>query len=123
VLRSEVITDVYPHYPIKSVAEIDGQNIMVGTSSLVVVIRTKDMQITDTIWKVGRSTRIAYYDNEYYIGTPNGLYVVKKDKSFSFLGDSTNALSKKITDIKSGGDGTLWVATGDAGIVGYKDKK
>jgi hypothetical protein len=37
------------------------------------------------------------------------------------LGNFNNALARRITDIKNSADGTLWVSTSDAGVVGYKN--
>ncbi len=110
-------------YPIKSIAEIDSESFLVGTSSGAIKVRTKDLDLTDTIWQKGRCTKVFYYGGDYYVGTPNGLYTVQKDRSTNFLGDSIYAFSRRITDITASADGTIWVATGDAGIVGYKNKK
>ncbi len=106
-------------YPIKSVAKINSDFIIVGTSSFAFKLRLYDLKITDTIWRE-RCTKVFYYDQSYYIGTLNGLYEVKEDKSYTYLGGIHAALGRRITDIKSSADSTLWVSTSDNGIVAIK---
>jgi hypothetical protein len=108
--------------PIKSIDEIDSDNIIVGTSSFAFKMRAKDLQIIDTIWRE-RCTKVFYHNNNYYIGTLNGLYEVKQDKTYKYLGDIAPSLKRRINDIKATPDGTLWVATNDEGIISYKNGK
>ena len=108
--------------PIKSVEKINNDFIIVGTSAYAFKIRLKDLEITDTIWRE-RCTKVFYHNNNYYIGTLKGLYEVREDKTYTYLGDLHPALSRRITDIKSAGDGTLWITTSDNGIVAYKNGK
>ncbi len=109
-------------YPVKSVEKINNDFIIVGTSGYAFKIRLKDLQITDTIWRE-RCTKVFYHNYNYYIGTLKGLYEVKEDKTYTYLGDLYPALSRRITDIKSAADGTLWITTSDNGIVAYKNGK
>lgn len=108
--------------PIKSVEKINNDFIIVGTGSYAFKIRLKDLQITDTLWRE-RCTKVFYHNNNYYIGTLKGLYQVKVDKSFTYLGNLHPALGRRITDIKSSANGALWVSTADNGIVAFKDGK
>ncbi len=109
-------------YPVKSVEKINNDFIIVGTSAYAFKIRLKDLQITDTIWRE-RCTKVFYHNNNYYIGTLKGLYEIREDKTYTYLGDLHPALSRRITDIKSAADGTLWITTSDNGIVAYKNGK
>ncbi len=108
--------------PIKSVEKINNDFIIVGTSFYAFKMRLKDLQIVDTIWQE-RCTKVFYHNNNYYIGTLKGLYEVKEDKTYTYLGDLHPALSRRITDVKSAADSTLWITTSDNGIVAYKNGK
>ncbi len=107
-------------YPIKSIAQIDSNFILVGTGLCALKIKISDLSIVDTVWKT-RATKVHYANQHYYIGTVNGLYEVNLDKTYTFLGDRHKAFSRRIADINEDGNGTLWIATSDAGIVGYKN--
>jgi ligand-binding sensor domain-containing protein len=107
-------------YPIKSIEAIDSNFILVGTGFCAVKMKISDLSIVDTVWKT-RTTKVLYANQHYYIGTVNGLYEVNMDKTYTFLGDRHKALSRRIVDIKEDMNGMLWIATSDAGIVGYKN--
>ncbi len=107
-------------HPVKSIFEINKDTIIVACSRFVVNMSVGDFRATDTIWHE-RGTKAIYYNNKYYIGTLNGLYEVNRDKSYTYLGTLNSALSRRITDIQAAPDGMLWIATGDEGVVGYKD--
>lgn len=106
--------------PVKSIGEIDNDYILVGTTRYTFKIRVKDFEIVDTIWR-GRATKVFYNDGKYYIGTLNGLNMVDQNKNATFMGRLHPALTRRITDIESCSDHTLWVSTSDQGIVGIKD--
>ena len=105
--------------PIKTIEEADKEHILVGTSNWMLKIRASDLAVVDTIWKE-RSTKVFYNDNKYYIGTLSGLYVSDKNKNAVYLGNIHHTFTRRITDIKKGGDGTLWVSSSDNGVVGLK---
>lgn len=107
-------------YPIKSIGQIDSNFILVGTGFCAVKMKISDLSIVDTVWKM-RTTKVHYANQRYYIGTINGLYEVNTDKTYTFLGDRHQALSRRIVDIKEDESHILWIATSDAGIVGYKN--
>lgn len=109
-------------YPVKSMDEINKDSIILGTSSFAFIMRTADLKITDTVWR-GRCTKVFYHAGKYYIGTLNGLSEVYKDKSHTYLGNLHPSLARRITDIKTAKDGTLWIATADQGVVGLKNNR
>lgn len=109
-------------YPIKSVDEVNKDSILVGTSSYVYIMRPSDLKIIDTVWRE-RCTKLFCYDNKYYVGTLAGLYEVNKNKTFVHLGTLHPSLTRRITDIKAAKDGTLWIATADQGIIGYRNNR
>jgi hypothetical protein len=109
-------------YPIKTIEEIDKNFIIAGTSNYAFKLRTKDLQIIDTIW-TGRCTKVFYFQKKYYIGTLNGLYEVTESKEKKYLGDMHPTLRGRITDIKEGPNRSLYIATADNGLIIYKDDK
>lgn len=107
-------------YPIKSIDVINKDFAIVGTSSYAFKVRINDLSILDTIWK-GRCTKVFYYQNDYYIGTLNGLYKIKETSRQDYLGENNLLFDGRITDIKAGPDHSLFVGTADKGLVVYKD--
>ncbi|MES2646125.1 MAG: histidine kinase [Bacteroidota bacterium] len=107
---------------IKSIDQVDDDNIVVGAYNCAYKMSTKDLKIVETIF-TGRCTKVKYFNGKYYIGTLEGLYEIGTDKTSKYLGSLHPALSRRIADIKITGDGTIWVATTDAGLIAYKDGK
>jgi Histidine kinase/Y_Y_Y domain/Two component regulator propeller len=103
-------------FPIKSIAEINADNILIGTGSCAFTMRLKNLQIIDTVWKE-RCTKVFYDAGNYYIGTISGLYKIDENKNTAYLGNIHKTLSRRITDIKKTKDGNLWIASSDNGIV------
>ena len=83
---------------------------------------TQNPALADTIFRE-RSTAVYYRNDTTYIGTLNGLYLVKKDRSVVYMGDGDIPFFKKrISSIAAADDGTLWIAAyDDGGIIGYKN--
>lgn len=108
--------------PVKSVEKINDTSFIAGTSFFAFKIRLRDLEIIDTIWRE-RCTKVFYSNGNYYIGTLAGLYEVKEDKSFYYLGNLHPVLTRRIMDIKKSPDGVLWVSSSDKGVIGIKDRK
>lgn len=109
-------------FPIKSIDEIDATTLLVGTGRNVIRVREKDLKILDTIWPY-RSTAVNYYNDDYYIGTVDGLYIVSKDAVSRYLGKDLPYLRYRIACFARSADGTLWIATYGSGIVGMKGNR
>jgi sensor histidine kinase YesM len=109
-------------FPIKSIEQIDDENIIVGTGGYTFKLRLSDLKIIDTIWRE-RTTKAIYYNQYYYIGTINGLYKVALDKTYEYLGDKHPLLRRRIVDMKISDNGVIWVATSDEGVIGFKENK
>jgi len=121
-LKNNVPWFNYTIYSIKSIAEVDEKSIFLGTNYGALKIELHSLQVTDTIWK-GRTTTVLYQAGNYYIGTLQGLYRVNNLNQTEFLGDIHPSLSRRVTDMKSTPDGTIWVATSDEGIIAFKNNK
>ncbi|HEY8969016.1 MAG TPA: histidine kinase, partial [Puia sp.] len=88
----------------------------------IYTIDINDLHVKDTLFK-DRATAIRYIDGSLYIGTINGLYVLRKDRSIEYWGDSYPNLRKRISAIQSSPEGVIWVATYGDGISAYKGGK
>jgi two-component sensor histidine kinase len=109
-------------YAIKSVDELENGLLLVGTAKRTMLVEPRYLVVQDTIWPY-RATSVCYFNNSYYIGTVNGLYIVTKDKQVRFLGDSYPALRQRISYFGKSPDGRLWIATYGAGVICMKDDK
>jgi hypothetical protein len=106
---------------IKYVQEVDNK-YLIGTVDKLVIASKTDFKISDTLWNE-RTTAANFIDNNYYIGTINGLYILSTNKTSTYLGDSIPIFQRRISSIKKGLDGIIWIGTYDAGVVAYKNGK
>jgi ligand-binding sensor domain-containing protein/two-component sensor histidine kinase len=106
-------------YALKSIDELENGLLLVGTGRRTLLMDPHKLEVRDTIWN-NRTTSICYYNNEYYIGTINGLYIVTKDKQVRYLGDDFTTLRQRISYFARSPDGRLWIGTYGAGIVCMK---
>lgn len=105
---------------VKSTFRKNDNEIFLGTSWGVGLFDMRKFYLTDTLWRE-RTTTIYYKDDTLYIGTLNGLYILAPDRSATFLGKTIPILQKRISAIDQSSDGIFWIATYDAGVIGYKD--
>jgi len=75
---------------------------------------------TDTLWHE-RSTTVYYRKDTILIGTLNGLFAMPAKGPIAAYAGSIPFFRRRISALAESGDGTLWVASYDAGIVGYKN--
>ncbi len=68
-----------------------------------------------------RTTVACKKGNTFYIGTLNGLYTVTGNNQEVFLGKKNPLFKSRISSFAEGSDGTLWIATYEAGIIGYRN--
>lgn len=106
-----IIDDIWG---VKSLFLSNGK-IFVATGRNVFTVDTKTARVMDTIWHE-RSTTILVKDDTVYIGTLDGLYLMKQGGPASIAGPQQ--LRNRIMDIKQGSDGKLWIAT-YSGIFSY----
>jgi hypothetical protein len=106
---------------IKYLQETNNHYLM-GTTDKLLLLSKLDFKVLDTLWNE-RTTAANFIENNYYIGTINGLYILSTNKTSTYLGDSIPIFQRRISSIKKGPDGTIWVGTYDAGVVVYKNGK
>ena len=94
--------------------------LIISTNWGVGLFDLRSFQLTDTLWRE-RSTTVFLRRDTLFIGTLNGLYILPPDRSPVFLGKNIPFLQKRIAGLAESADGTLWIASYDAGAVGYKE--
>ena len=109
-----------PFMGAKIVFEKNKKELLVGAGSGTFFFDKYNFRIKDTIWRQ-RSTAVYWRNDTSYIGTLNGLYLVAANKSVLFAGEKIPFLRKRISAITGSTDGVVWVASFDAGIIGYRD--
>ena len=105
---------------VKFVWPRNANELIVSTNWGVGLFDLRRFEFVDTLWRE-RSTIVFLRRDTLYIGTLNGLYVLPPDRSPVFLGKDISFLQKRISGLAESADGTLWIASYDAGAVGYKD--
>ena len=113
---------IVPYMGAKTVFEKDKKELLVGTNSGAIFFDKYSFLSRDTIWRQ-RSTAVYWRNDTSYIGTLNGLYRVTADKSVLFAGAKIPFLRKRISAITGSKDGVTWIASFDAGIIGYRDDR
>jgi ligand-binding sensor domain-containing protein len=108
--------------PMKSARRINNRDLLVASPLGAFIIDVHDLKIKDTLWHE-RTTVVYNKKDTFYIGTLNGLYMKIKDRPLVFLGKEIPFLCKRIASITGSDDGTLWIASYDAGIIGYKNNR
>jgi hypothetical protein len=107
--------------PLKWVRRMNADELLIGNVWGVMIYNIRVGWITDTLWRE-RSTAGFANGSNIYFGTMSGLYKVNPDRSVVFLGQKIPFLTKRISSMAVGADGTLWVASyDDAGIVGIRN--
>jgi ligand-binding sensor domain-containing protein len=107
-------------YAIKSIEELENGMLLVGTGRRTLLVNTEKLITIDTIWP-HRTTSVCSYNNAYYIGTVNGLYIVTKDKHTRYMGDVYPSLRQRISYFCQSPNGLLWIATYGAGVICMKN--
>ncbi|THU41648.1 hypothetical protein FAM09_05995 [Niastella caeni] len=107
-------------FSIKSLDALDNGLLLVGNGKRTVLVDPEKSITLDTIWPY-RTTSVCSYNNAYYIGTLNGLYIVTKDKQTRFMGDVYPSLRQRINYFSKSSDGCLWIGTYGAGIICMKN--
>lgn len=114
--------DLHKVFTVKEgILKNDSELVTAGAFGIF-TIDINNLHVKDTLFR-DRATTIRYIDGSLYIGTINGLYVLRKDRSIEYWGDSHPNLRKRISAIQSSPEGVIWIATYGDGISAYKDGK
>jgi len=105
---------------LKSCLRIDDSRLLVASFWGAGIFNLNTFRISDTLWRE-RSTNVFFHRDTVFVGTLNGLYAVAPDKSVHFLGEKIPFFRKRIGAMTESSDGTLWVASYDAGVIGYRN--
>jgi len=112
---------VKPVTAIKSIEISDSNQLLISSSDGVRLLDGLTLNLIHRIYTF-RSTVSVFHKSFIYIGTLNGLYVIKPNGWTEFLGEKYPVLQRRITDITLFKD-KVWVATNDMGIVLLEDGK
>ena len=105
---------------VKSVFEMNDNQLLIAASWGAGIFDLDAFRVTDTLLRE-RCTAIYFRADTAYIGTLNGLYLVKKDGSTVYAGKTTPFLQNRISSITASEDGTLWIGSYNAGLIGYRN--
>jgi ligand-binding sensor domain-containing protein/two-component sensor histidine kinase len=110
----------FVHMPIKCGFRKNEQESLFASALGLFLVNLRTFRVTDTLMS-RRVTSIYYRNDTTYAGTLDGLYMITKDRIVSYLGEKSPFLQKRISSIVGSKDGTIWIASYDAGIVGYRN--
>ena len=102
---------------IKSIELITEGLLAASNANAFIYDNTK--KVEKDIWPE-RSTVCSAVDNNIYVGTITGLFLVKGHAAPQFLGNKYSMLKNRITDISVSNQKVIWIATDGKGIIGLK---
>src|SRR5580658_1133932 len=103
---------------VKAACELDDHRVLVGGSSGAVIFDLSVMRLTDTLWRT-RVTTVYGKSDTNYIGTLQGLWRITGKDPAQFMGTGVPFLRNRIQALTESSEGILWIASYDAGIIGY----
>ena len=106
---------------LKQATSVSQDYILVAVDSGIYQIRKKDFNVVDTIWN-RKSLSFLKCNDTIWVGTPGGLFVLKKMNEHYVITDSLLP-SSIIAFIKRSGDGLVWVATYEDGLYCIRNAK
>lgn len=112
--------DMLRYVAAKCVARLGNDRFVVGTTTNAFIYDPFGRTENDTIWR-SRCTAVAFKKDTFYIGTTTGAYALVPHRTQINLSNRCSEMQSRIADIQQGADGTLWFATYNNGVVGYKD--
>lgn len=108
---------------VKSLTSYNGQFFLAATVNGVYLVDEQiSLEEAPLIW-LGRSTTCLAQGDTVYVGTLNGLYIADSTPNGKFLGDQFPLLQSRIAAMGASADGTLWIATYDNGLLGFRNNR
>jgi ligand-binding sensor domain-containing protein/two-component sensor histidine kinase len=89
---------------------------LIATNKHLLRFDVDKMKISDTLWR-NRSTNVLKSGDTLYIGTINGLVVLKSGQNIASDFWPSKVLAGRITDIKKDMYGRIWISSYEYGIV------
>lgn len=121
IYHNDVLANERIIHVLKSVSPATEGYVWVSSNPGLLLLRMKDLAIIDTIWKQ-RTYSSLQVNDIIYIGTVNGLFIVKKERDRYQLTDSLFP-SSIINNIGQTTDGLVWVSTFDNGLYCLRNGK
>jgi len=119
MINSNIGNPRYVGEGLKSTFNKSPDQLLVSSFWGVGLLNLRTMR-TDTLWHE-RSTTVYYRKDTILIGTLNGLFAMSAKGPIAAYASSIPFFRRRISALAESGDGTLWVASYDAGIVGYRN--
>ncbi len=105
---------------VKGSYRINENLLLIASSQGIFLVDMTSLKTVDTLFRQ-RTTSVYADNNGIYAGTLGGLYLIKKNGAVAYLGKEVPFLRKRITAIAASKNGTLWIASYDDGLIGYRD--
>lgn len=109
------------YIPVKTLSE-HSRGLLAATSDNVLLLDPVSFAIKDTLWP-SRATTVFNDNDTICIGSLNGLYRILPDRAIKYMGDISPIFKNRVTAIRKSDDGTLWIATYDEGVIGWKNNR
>ncbi|HEY4108761.1 sensor histidine kinase [Puia sp.] len=120
IIKKDILKEEGYFHSIKSYFPLGNDKVLIASFWGAGILDLKTFHVEDTLYR-DRTTTVYYRRDTVLIGTLNGLYGIAPDRSIHFYGDKVPFLRKRISALTESADGTLWVASYDAGIIGYRN--
>ncbi len=105
---------------IKAACMVDDHRVLIGGAWGAGILDIKSMHLSRLLWNSRISTVYCKNDTNY-IGTLNGLWMLDGVKLPQYLGKTVAFLRNRIAAVTESDDGVMWVASNDAGVIGYRN--
>jgi hypothetical protein len=105
---------------IKAACMVDEHRVLIGGAWGSGILDIRSLRLTRQLWNSRISTVYCKNDTNY-IGTLNGLWMLEGMKPPQYLGRTVAFLRNRIAAVTESDDGVLWVASNDAGVIGYRN--
>lgn len=132
LLSSSPVQDPFTVYNPDQNENLGGKDIYEYTSGRFLVATTHslldiniDKQTKDTIY-LGRTTCVGGgLQGDAWFGTLNGVYYIRNitNRQYEYIGNKDLLLTRRMNNIVQGGDGLLWMASANAGVMVLKNNQ
>ena len=107
---------------VKAACLVDDRRVLIGGTWGAGIFDLRSLRLTQRLWNSRISTVYCKNDTNY-IGTLNGLWMLAGTKPPQYLGKTVDFLKNRIEAVTESDEGILWIASNDAGVIGYRNGK